>query len=212
MAEDVLEDLVVAAETAALESGFRSQPVQLGGLQELRVLRRLQQLLRINVPAQRRAGLHVDDACIDRVAAETARHGNTMMPVDHVIAVADFVDVDRRQLAAFDHGGVHARPSIAKPPRSRKETREEIARFRRRSGRADYLVDGNLPDAAERPSLRARSVEDGFQRYQPAGPARQRVADRPPKSAEARGIEVFTGAYLFHTRYLQERGFGLGVE
>src|SRR5260370_25605343 len=51
------------------------------------------------------------------------------MAVDDVVAVADPVNVDRWQLAAFDHGGVHARPAIAQTPGGGQETGEEIARL-----------------------------------------------------------------------------------
>jgi hypothetical protein len=108
--------------------------MQLRGLEELCVLRRSEQLFGIHVAAQRRAGLDIDDAGVDRVATEAARHRNAMVAVDNVIAVADLVDVDRRQLPAFDHRGVDPRPSIAQPSRCREETRKEITGLRRRRG------------------------------------------------------------------------------
>src|SRR5205807_2056420 len=62
MAEDVLEDLVIAPEPAAFEPCLRSQAVELGRLQELRVLGSSQQVLGIDVGAERSPRLHVDDA------------------------------------------------------------------------------------------------------------------------------------------------------
>jgi hypothetical protein len=52
-----------------------------------------------------------------------------MVAVDDVVAVADPVHIDRGQLAAFDHGGVHPRPPIAQAPGGGQETGEEIARL-----------------------------------------------------------------------------------
>src|SRR5260370_6336310 len=125
-----------------------------------------------------------------------------MMAVDDVIAVADPVDVDRRQLPAFDHRGVHPRPPIAQTSCGRQETRKEIACLGGRRCGADDLVDPNLADPAERPALRAGGGPHGVERYEPGRAPGQGVPDRPPEGAEARGIEVFTGAYLFPTRRL----------
>ncbi len=91
------------------------------------------------------------------------------MAVDDVVAVADPVNVDRWQLAAFDHGGVHARPAIAQTPGGGQETGEEIARLGGRRGRADDLVDRDLLDAAERPALGTCRLQDRIERHQPAG-------------------------------------------
>ncbi len=51
VANDVLEDLVVAAEAAAFNPGLGPGPVQLRALQELRVLGRLEQLFGVDVHA-----------------------------------------------------------------------------------------------------------------------------------------------------------------
>src|SRR5712691_6361275 len=198
VAKDVLEDLVVAAEPATFDPGLGPGPVQLRALQELRVLGRLQELFGVDIHAARRTGLHVDHPGVDRVATKAARNRTAVVAVDDVVAVADPINVDRWELAAFDHGGIHARPAIAQAPGGGQETGEEIARLGGRRGRADDLVDRDLLDAAERPSLGTRRLQDGIERHQPAGTPGQRVADRPPEAAEARRIEVLTGAYPLH--------------
>src|SRR5260370_38119091 len=127
VAEDVLEDLVVAAEPAAFDPGFGPGPVQLRAVQELRVLRRLEQLFGVDVKAEWRARLYVDHPGVDHVAAQAARYGHAMVAVDDVVAVADPVHIDRGQLAAFDHGGVHARPTIGQTPGGGRKTGKEIS-------------------------------------------------------------------------------------
>src|SRR5207245_11349255 len=97
-------------------------------------------VVRIDVCAERSPRLHVDDAGVDRVAAEAAGDRNSMVPVDDVIAVADAIDVDRWQLIALRHGRVHTRPAVAQTPRGRKETGVEVGGLGRGRRRPDDLA------------------------------------------------------------------------
>ena len=127
MSEDVLEDLVVAAEPAALDACLGPHPVELCRLQEGGVLRGPEQSLGVDVGPQRSARLDLDHAGFDRVPVEMARYRHPVMAVDHVVVVAQLVDVDRRQLATLGHLPVDRRPAIAGAVGDGKEAGIEVA-------------------------------------------------------------------------------------
>src|SRR5438094_5657557 len=77
------------------------------------------------------------------------------MAVDHVIAVADPVDVDGRQLRALDHLAVDARPAVAQSRGGGQKPRVEVLALRHRRRRPDDLVDRDLLDPAIRAAFGA---------------------------------------------------------
>ena len=116
MADDVLHDLVVAPEPAALEARLRPRAVQLRRLQEAGVLGGVEQRGRVAFRGERSPRLDVDHARVEDRPAEVARDGDAMVAVDHVVLVVDLVDVDRRQLVALDHRLVDPCPPVPLAP------------------------------------------------------------------------------------------------
>src|SRR5258708_36321624 len=98
MPEDVLEDLVVAAEAAALEPRLWAGAMQLGGLQECGVFGRAKQRRRVALAAKRRAGLDLHHTRVDRGAAEAAGDRHAGLPVDPVVLAAHPGSIRRRQV------------------------------------------------------------------------------------------------------------------
>src|ERR1700674_4289358 len=167
MPKDVLEDLVVAPQPAAFEPRLRTGLVELSALEERSVFGGPQELVRIHVGSDRRPSFDLDDPRVDRRATQAARDGDAMVPVDHVVAVAYLVYVDRGQLVAFDHLPVQTRPPVSQPSRNGEEAWIEVARFARRGGCADDRVERNLMHTAERAALGSRCREDRIQRREP---------------------------------------------
>src|SRR5450759_27983 len=74
VSEDVLQDLVVAAETAALQPRFGASAMQLRRLEKGRIFGRPQQRGGVALGSQWRAGLDLDHASVDRGAAQAPRN------------------------------------------------------------------------------------------------------------------------------------------
>src|SRR5712691_11433038 len=85
MPEDVLEDLVIAPEPAALESRLRTSSVKLRALEEGVVFGCPQEVGRVHVGSQGRACVELDDPRVDRVTTKVARHRYPLLAVDHVV-------------------------------------------------------------------------------------------------------------------------------
>src|SRR6202171_4407005 len=190
VAEDVLEDLVVTAEAAAFQARLRPRAMELSRLEEGCILGRTQQRRRVELGSQRGTGAHLDDASVDGGASQAPSDRDAMVSVDHVVAVADFVDIDRRQLVAFDHLLVDACPAVAHTPVDRQESGVEVACLRRRRRRAHHLVQRYLLHAAKSPALEASRFEHRLDGLKPARAPGQDGADRPPEGAEAGSVEV----------------------
>jgi hypothetical protein len=94
--EYVIEDLVVSAEPAALETGLGARPMELRGFEKSRILRGPKQSLRVDVWVKRRTSLDVDHARVDRRAAQVPGDRNSMVPVDDVVVAVDPINVDGR--------------------------------------------------------------------------------------------------------------------
>src|SRR5712691_3403540 len=200
VAEDVVEDLVVATEPAALEPRLWPGAVQLRGLEERGVLRGAQKRCGVGPRRQRRARPDVDDERVDHRPAEVARHGNTVVAIDHVVVVVDLVDVDRRQLVAFDHRLVDARPALAHAPVDGQKTGVEVTGLGLRRDRADDLVERNLTHATGRAGLDAGRLEHRLHRAKSRHPAGQNRAQAAPEGARTRGIEVLNRPYALYAQ------------
>ena len=117
-----------------------------------------------------------------------------MVAVDHVVVVVDLVNVDRRQLVAFDHRLVDAGPALPHPPVDRQEAGVEIGCLGVGRHRADDAVDRDLLDSAEGAALQTRRPEHRLDGAQTLGAAGEDRAERTPKRPRARSIEVLDGA------------------
>src|SRR5205823_2702178 len=133
-------------------------------------------------------------ARIERRAAQVAGHRDPVVAVDHVVVVVDLVNVDRRQLVAFDHRLVDAGPALPHPPVDRQEAGVEIGGLGVGRHRADDAVDRDLLDSAEGAALETRRPEYRLDGAQTLGAAGEDRAERTPKRPRARSIEVLDGA------------------
>src|SRR5712691_3928719 len=198
VAEDVIEDLVVATQAAALEPRLGPSAVQLRGLEEGGVLRGAQKGRGVGPRRQRRARPDVDDARVDRRPTKIPRHGNTVVAIDHVVAVVHLVNVDGRQLVAFDHRLVDACPALTHAQVDGQKTGVEVTGLRVRRDRADDLVERNLAHATRRAALDPGCLEHRLYGAQSRHPAGQNRAQAAPEGARTRGIEVLNRPYALH--------------
>src|SRR2546427_338070 len=116
---------------------------------------------------ERRASLDLDHARVEGWPAQVAGDRDSVMAIDHVIAIVDLVHVDGRQLIALDHRLVDAGPAIAHPAVDGKEHRVEIPRLGIGRDRAGDLVDRDLVHPAEGAALQSRCTQHRLDRPQP---------------------------------------------
>lgn len=209
MAEDVLEDFVIAAEPADFEAGLRPRAVKLRRFQKRGVLGGQQQRPGIYIGTKRSARPDIDHTRPNRGATERSRDGNATVTIHHVIVVIDFVNLDRRHIA-LDHRDVDVGPAISQSRADRKEAWIEIAGFRLGRGRAHDAIDRNVLHAALGAAFQAGHFQDAVDRLQVSRSAAQDGTQRSPERLCARSIEVFEGRVPLHA--LEDRFFGFRLE